>query len=351
MLALLLVGCAAPASPPAARSAAPAPPAPSAALAEASAGAGAAATVAPHEGRKVRVGMSTYAASYMDELVAIEKGYFREEGLDIEFLIGGGGVLTPALVAGEIQFSTSASSALSAMIQGADLRVVYTNLDRPAYQLWSSTPEIRTLHELVGRRIAISTRGDTHETSLRLLLRKYGIDPNVVVYAAVGSPAARVSALESGVVDAATLSPRDLAQIGQPRGNLLADIAREVKLVYTGVATSGPLARTEPDLVERYLRAIVKGREFARRYREQTIDIVNKFAPTSREVNEQDYDENVLIMTDEGWLSDDVLREEVATRAEIIGAIDPPAPQDLFDYSIVKKVYADLKARGLQPMP
>ena len=50
-------------------------------------------------------------------------------------------------------------------------------------------------------------------------------------------------------------------------------------------------------------------------------------------------------------MTDDVLREEVATRAELVGATNPPAPHELFDYSNVKKVYAELKARGWQPTP
>src|SRR5947209_5680949 len=83
------------------------------------------------------------------------------------------------------------------------------------------------------RRVGISSRGDTHEITMRLLLRRHGIDPNAVVYATIGSGAARISAIEAGAVDAATLAPRDFAQLSQPRGPLLADMEKEVKLVYT----------------------------------------------------------------------------------------------------------------------
>src|SRR5581483_5395890 len=121
------------------------------------------------------------------ELAALDKGYFREEGLEVEFMLAGGGVLTPALIVGEAQFSMSASAALTDMLQGADLRVVYTYLDCAAYQLWSSTPDIKSVAELVGRRVGIQSRADTHEISVRLLLRQRGIDPNAVVYAVIGS--------------------------------------------------------------------------------------------------------------------------------------------------------------------
>jgi NitT/TauT family transport system substrate-binding protein len=337
LLAVLLFGCAAPAAPPAGRSASPAEAAASSAPAGASAAAAPTMAAAPRELRRVRVGMTSYGASYMDELVAQDKGYFREEGLEVEYVIAGGGVTTPALIAGELEFSTSASSALTSMLQGAELRVVYTSLDRASYQLWSSLPELRTVQDLVGKRVGIQSRGDTHEIVVRLLLRRHGLDPNGVVYVATGSGAARISAIEAGAVDAATLAPRDFAQLSQPRGNMLADVEREIKLVYTGVATSARLLAQEPELVGRFLRGVVKGREYARRYREPTLDILEKYAPDGREVIELDYDTNVRTFTEEGWVGDDVLRDEVGTRAELVGATSPPASAELFDYSLVKR--------------
>ena len=56
-------------------------------------------------------------------------------------------------------------------------------------------------------------------------------------------------------------------------------------------------------------------------------------------------------MTAEGSVSDEILREEIATRAELTKMVNPPDKEKLFDYSVVKKVYADLKASGWQPKP
>jgi NitT/TauT family transport system substrate-binding protein len=350
-MALVLVACGSPAEAPAGRGAGPPEGTAGGPPTGSSSAAATPAPAAPRELRRVRVGMTSYGASYMDELAAQAKGYFREEGLDVEFLIAGGGVTTPALIAGELQFTTSASSALTSMLQGAELRVVYTSLDRASYQLWSSTPDVRTMQDLVGKRVGIQSRGDTHEIVVRLLLRRYGMDPNGVVYVATGSGAARISAIEAGAVDAATLAPRDFAQLSQPRGHMLADVERELTLVYTGVATSARLLAQEPELVASFLRGVVKGREYARRYREPTIDILEQFSPDGREVIELDYDTNVRTFTEEGWVADDVLRAEVATRAELVGATSPPAPADLFDYSLIKRAYAELRASGWQPTP
>src|SRR5262247_2258437 len=80
---------------------------------------------------KVRFSVAAITGSYMDEFVAIEKGYHRAEGLSVEMIRAGGGIATQALIAGDLHFRTSAGSALTAMLRGAEIKVVYTNIDRP----------------------------------------------------------------------------------------------------------------------------------------------------------------------------------------------------------------------------
>jgi hypothetical protein len=96
---------------------------------------------------------------------------------------------------------------------------------------------------------------------------------------------------------------------------------------------------------------VIKGREYARRYREQTITILGKYTQRKREFNEVDYDSTLPVLTAEGWVGDDIIKEDVAMRAELVNA---PAPNDynkFFDYSLVKKIYRELKASGWKLAP
>src|SRR6516162_5035748 len=248
---------------------------------------------------KIRFSVAAVTASYMDEFVAIEKGYHRDEGLSVEMIRAGGGIATQALIAGDLHFSTSAGSALGAMLRGAEVKVIYTNIDRPGYQLWSGQPEIRILKDLVGKKVGVTSRGDTQELSVRLLLRKHGIDGNAVVYVPVGFGATRLAALQTGVVDAAPLGAGDFAQLKQPKGHMLGDTEKEIRFAYVGLAVSSRLLARQPNLVERYLRSVIKGREYARRYREQTISILGKYTQRKREFNEFDYDSTLPVLTAE----------------------------------------------------
>jgi ABC-type nitrate/sulfonate/bicarbonate transport system substrate-binding protein len=173
-------------------------------------------------------------------------------------------------------------------------------------------------------------------------LRKYGLDPKSFLFIAVRNEA-RFPAFVSGSVDAAPLTPRDIAQVSPLKGHILADTTKEVQLVWNGVAVSSKLLMENPLVVERFLRALSKGREFARRYKEPTIAMIAKHNPSPLEALSLDYDTVLGSMTEAGWVGDDVLRDEIVTRGELIKIAKLPEAGQLFDYSVIKRVHTELK--------
>jgi NitT/TauT family transport system substrate-binding protein len=299
----------------------------------------------------ITVSLVTPSAAYMDHFVAIEKGYFREQNLNVEYIRAGGGVATPALMSGELHLSTSAGSALSAGLRGGPLKIVYTNLSRPSYKLISTKSEIQTLKDLSGKKVAINTFGDTQHLATLLLLKKHNIPSTSVLIVAMGRNETRFAAFKNTAIDATLLLPRDVLQVGQSKGAVLADIGKEVQLIWSGAVTSTKLLAENRGLVERFIAGAVRGREYARRFKDQTLAIIAKYDKSPREGIELDYDATVASMTVEGSVTDDVLRDEIATRAELTKMSNPPDKERLFDYSIVRKVYAEIKASGWQPRP
>ena len=291
----------------------------------------------------IKVSYAVLSAAYMDHVTAMERGYFRDEGLNVEVMRMGGGVATPALLSGQLHFSSSAGSSLSAAVRGGPLKIVYTNLSRPSYYLVATNPNIVTAKDLIGKKVVINSFGDTGHLSTILYLKKYGINPSSVLFITVGRNEVRLPALMSGMVDATPLALRELVKLGLQKQKVLADLGKEIQLVWNGVAVSSKLLAENSTLVERFLRAIVKGREFARRNRDETIAILGKHDPSPIEGLRADYEVTKGSMTDEGWLPDDILREEVSIRAELTKVAVPANPLGMYDYSIVKKIYSQLK--------
>jgi ABC-type nitrate/sulfonate/bicarbonate transport system substrate-binding protein len=171
------------------------------------------------------------------------------------------------------------------------------------------------------------------------------------LFIAMGRSETRFAAFKTGAIDATPLLPRDVLQVGQSKGFVLADIGKEIQLIWSGAVTSNKLLAENRGLVERFLAGAIRGREYARRFKDQTLSIIAKYDKSPREGIELDYDATVASMTAEGSVTDDVLRDEIATRAELTKMGNPPDKDKLFDYSIVKKIYAELKASGWQPKP
>jgi NitT/TauT family transport system substrate-binding protein len=357
LVAVALGACAAggaPASKPSApSSAATQPPAAQAPAAQAPAAAkpAASAPAAPPPVEQIKVSFAADSAIYAPHFIALEKGYYREEGIEMEMVRAGGGVATPALISGEFQYSTSAATALSAAIKGAPLKIVYTNADRPNYDLWSTNPDIKSLNDIVGKSVGVQSRGDTSEIVARIILQQRGIDPNSVSYAILGNGPQLMGAVQAGSVDTVVLPYNFAVELQQfaPRGTRLVDIRSEVRMLYTGVATNDSELSQHRERARRFLRGTIRGREYYKAFKDETVEILGKYNGLSHAANEADYDDTLSTMTDDGTMPAEVQQRDAVVRAALNEVEQFPPVEQMYDYSLSREIYQALRASGLQP--
>ena len=305
---------------------------------------------------KVKMSIAATQANYITYYAAIEKGYFKEEGFEVEIVHAGGGVATPAQISGDIEFNTSGSSALSAILKGAPLKLVYFPWERPTYQIWSTTPEIKTLADLKGKSIGIQTRGDTFEVGVRVSLMKNGLDPNSVGYTPLGFGAGRMAAISSGSLPAVVVTRVDIEQLRamdkMPKGNLLYDMYETIRMPYTGVAVADANLKKDRERIKRFVRACIKGHYYAATHREESIEMVAKYNPkVDRKALGIEFDEVIASRTADGTVSEELQRLETDIRAQLINVpkdkIRPLA--EIFDFSMAHEVNRELKTAGWKP--
>ena len=109
------------------------------------------ATVA--EARKVQMAVATFSQSVLPMVVAQEKGYFREDDLDVELILMTAAVANMALLGGNVDFISSGPSVISAIARGAPLKFVFICFNRPMHWLYAK-PEIKDVKGLKGKRSA-----------------------------------------------------------------------------------------------------------------------------------------------------------------------------------------------------
>src|SRR6185437_15578155 len=159
---------------------------------------------------KVTISYVVPTVIYGDLLVGLDQGYFAEEGMEITLLQAGGGAATPALIAGDVQFSGSPAAAISAILKGAKLKVLYITSSNAAYQLWARN-DIKSLSDLKGQPVGVISRGDTTEIAMRYYLAKHNLSGDYVSYAPLGNGTARMAAITSGAYPASLLDALETA--------------------------------------------------------------------------------------------------------------------------------------------
>ena len=309
--------------------------------------------------RKLRITMPAIATYYAPYLLGIEKGYYAEEGLELVVTYAGGGVATPALMSGTSDISTSPAAALTAIMRGAPLKIVYTMADRCNYQLWSTQPELKTLQDLKGKSVGIISRGDTFEIAMRLTLLAAGLPQDWVGYTPLGvGDQVRAAAIASGSLPAVIVARSDIEPLQHThaldKGHLVADMMKAIQWPYTGVVVAAAFIAKDRPALEGFLRGSVKGVRYVKTHRAETMALLRRYEPQASERQfGTDYDDSLEAMTKDGIASDDMIRKDLEIRAETLNLpkekIRPVA--DIYDYSPLRAATSAVDASGWKPTP
>ena len=311
-----------------------------------------------HAADKVKVSYPTLTSSYIFFFSAIQKGYYKDEGLDLDVIEAAGGVATPALVSGDVAFSTSGSSAISAIMRGARLKVLAVGEDRPSWQIWTTKPEIKTFQDLKGLQVGILSRGDTGEVAIRYVLKKQGLPQDFVSYTPMGSSlGTRMAVVRAGSLPAAVLQPAEVETLraagGLANAHMVVDLAEEVRSTFNGLATSDDMIKNHADVVMRFTRATRKGMIYARDNRAGAIDVFVRQMKAQPDAAVLGYDELRKVMAQDGTISPEAQANELSLRGDMLSMTADKVPpiSAVFDFSWIEKINAELKASGWKPAP
>jgi NitT/TauT family transport system substrate-binding protein len=303
---------------------------------------------------KVRLSYVLSSVEYADLFLAIENGYFTEEGIDLDLQQAGGGVAVPALISGGIDFTGSGSVAISAIIKGAKLKVLFVVDAHPAMQIWSQ-PAIKTFADLKGKPIGIISRGDTTEIGIRYYLAKHSLPADYVAFTPLGPGTARFAAILSGSFPAALVNAsevEDMRATGK-LGNLhlLVDLRRELSMAYNALATSDALIASNPDLVRRMVRAILKGVRHVKASKDDTVETLLRHGLSNPEAVKIEYDTLIDSITMTGTMPQQDQEFDTSLRADMLDVPKDKAPpaSGVFDFSFAGKANAELQAEGWKP--
>lgn len=158
---------------------------------------------------KVTLAYIGITASNWPDLVAQQKGFFKEEGLDVDWVVAGQSAKVIQLVmAGGAEFgNANAPDSCRPIDTGADL-VIFMNALAQGIHSMIASKSIKTVQDLKGKRVIVGGQKDITNLWWEAMARHYGLDPNKdVELLFAGSTSSRMAALTSGGVDASIIGP------------------------------------------------------------------------------------------------------------------------------------------------
>ncbi len=189
-----------------------------------------------------------------------EKGFYREEGLEVLPIQAGMLPGIQGLVGGSFDFSQILGQGAGAILRGVPLKIVMVFDTRPLNWLYARK-EIKSLQELKGgKQIAVSSFGAALDQMTRDLLPKHGINPQKdVVLRAVEPTPNRLAALMSGAVDAAVVNQMDRIIAKKNGFNELLFYGDDLEFVTAGAVTPERTLAQRPELGHKFLRGTLRG--------------------------------------------------------------------------------------------
>jgi NitT/TauT family transport system substrate-binding protein len=294
----------------------------------------------------VRIAYVSRSILDMPYVIARDRGFFREEGLDVEFIFMKAIQTVQAMLAGGVDFGTATGTAISAAVNGADVRVVFALTDKPSFDMIAQS-NITNVQQMRGKKLGISAPGSLTEILARQILLVNKIPLDQVTMLSLGTSDVTYVALKAGTIDATMLQvPQNL--IAQEEGyRRIASGADVYRAVQGGLTTTKTVISERPEVVTRVIRATQKALSLIRNDKKFTVDFIKgPFLDLGKDRDkyaERVYDTAVQFYLQSGMVDEKLQRDMIATAAQRVKPKDPVPPERVFDFSVAQKVADSLR--------
>jgi len=239
------------------------------------------------------VGVSTVNVAFLPIYLTQDKGFFKDEGLDVlVVMFNAGATNLQAMIGGDVQIMAGGvPETVLARAGGADIKNFWAISNVMPFQIYGSA-KLKSLEQSKGKKFAISRFGSLSEFLTRSALKHSGVDPKDVTMLQIGATPARFTTLASGIVDATILWFPVTERAKAAGMNKLFDL----KDLYPNWTNVGFIAREnwlakEKEQTTKFLRAYQRGVRYTRENRHDGIRALGKYVGLNAAEAAAGYDE------------------------------------------------------------
>jgi ABC-type nitrate/sulfonate/bicarbonate transport system substrate-binding protein len=288
--------------------------------------------------QKVRISISSRSNTSVPYYVAVSKGFFREEGMDVEIIQANPRLGVMALINGDVAFTGTFVSTVRGILSGFPLKIILVVFNKGVYYLIAH-PSIKDIQDLKGKKLGVSSiRGSDHLVAEELLKSK-GFNPALLQPVVLGDTSVRLQSVITGAVEVTTLSPpHDL--MAQTLGGKVLAGPPEIGMPASGMITSDRLIKEYPQMVRRALRAMLKANRFIEDNRQETIQVLLQWVKQTPEIAARSYDVELKSILRDGIMSDAEMEKFLDRLSDKKRPLD-----EVRDFSFARQAWKELEQR------
>ncbi|MGH7930369.1 MAG: ABC transporter substrate-binding protein [Candidatus Binatia bacterium] len=273
-------------------------------------------------------------------VVAMRKGFFKEEGIDVDKVQMQPALGVKALMSGDVDYLLAWGSALRAAVTGVPIKAVVGFAGRPLHVL-IARPEIKTPQDLRGKIIGVDSVAGTVDYLSRVAVRHFGMEPDRdVTIIVTGESPTRLAALHAGSIDATPIDVAFAVKAEDEGFRRLVYLGDLIEVPLSGIAVMDQKLKTQREQVKKVVRAGVRGARFMKQNRTETVKMLSDYLRITPSQAARAYDASINSFTDDGMISDKGVRLDVQLTKERLKITKDIPLNQLVDWSLVREINA-----------
>jgi NitT/TauT family transport system substrate-binding protein len=292
--------------------------------------------------KPVMIGVAGPAVNLIYAYLTQDAGLWRKYRLDGRVvLFESGSTLAQVARTGEISFAiNSGPTTIASRTQGADTIMIAAAVNTLPYSVVTAKG-ITTWNQLKGKKVGISRFGSGTDTAIRLVTKKFGLDPTKdLILLQGGTQPSRLQALSTGALDATLVSaPLDLTAKKQGL-NILVNLA-ELGIPYPQlvIETTERFNRQQPQLVKNFLKGFIDGIHYAAAHKEETKKTITKYLKTNDpEILEATHKSFIQVTDNSAYPNLDGIRNAIEEVGARVPAAKSKKPEEFVDTRFLKEL-------------
>ena len=299
---------------------------------------------------RVTIHVPSKSLSIMPYYFGKDKGFFAVELVELQLVMMSPPTAIAALVAGELDFSSTTGAATSAIMRGLPLRRYFYVQAEPSHVLLAQ-PEIKSIQELNGKTIGVTALTDAVGMSTTMILKSNNIDTSRTTQLAMGVTDNAIKAFTTRKIAATLLAPPYAEELEAKGYNKLAEARAYAPLSFIGLVSSTETVKKSPLKVQAMLAGLYRTMIYIHNpsNRGEMIQYIARYHSIDLGLAEKAFATQMQSYSKDGTKPRKAVEREIEIYREILKITKTFTPDDLEDMSLLKKVQEGAVGQGRRP--